>query len=788
MLRNVRSLFVLMCAALSVSTTTGLSPVGSPATDAVQPVRVTEFIVSNTNDSGPGSFRAAVHSANASPGFDVIGFSIGTGVQRIEIGTAGPITITDPVEIDGTSQPGAGPSPRIEFSKGYPGAGAGGGIQLDTDGCRIHGLRFVNFVSDAAHIYAIDVPGNNNRIYGNVFGSVSGEGEPNDTAVKITGINNIVGGDLAAEGNLIRKNYRGLELVAEGPNFITGNTITENDLIAENDLGEEELPIGISTADDAGASNQGLQIKNNVVSGGGRIGFGISLKGVDGAIVENNKIGVDSTGMVPMRQLLGIQISGGLNTRIRSNIISGNVGDNGTGGGGIISYSTGVVIENNLIGLAADGVTPVPNAGGILLGLNGGRVGGDTESPDPVGNHISGNLHVQIKLDIGPGGLGRIEGNMIGLNRAGGGNGNGKTGTGTGIGGTTSSGTVKIGGPSPTVRNVISGNSGDGIRLGVVDEPGSGVSNIEIANNYIGTGAAGEDSEVGNIGSGIFIGGLASTIDIRNNRIAYNGAQGVHIPNGLNANPPGVSIEITQNEIFENGRLAANRSPAGESGLNVDLGPLGETLNDLGDPDTGGNGQQNYPDLETASVAGSSISINGLFNSLASTRYRLEFFYTTACSGNVPTSTSRYLGSTFVTTGAAASSTPFSIQFPQPAGFPINAQIQAVAINDPGSGSQLEAKNTSEYSPCLSTRPGSSVSGRVTTPNGLSLRNAVVGMTDARGRRRTATTSSFGIYQFENVPVAMMYIIGVSSKRYRFAPQTLPVNGNMASVDFVGLE
>lgn len=91
----------------------------------------------------------------------------------------------------------------------------------------------------------------------------------------------------------------------------------------------------------------------------------------------------------------------------------------------------------------------------------------------------------------------------------------------------------------------------------------------------------------------------------------------------------------------------------------------------------------------------------------------------------------------------------------------------------------------------LQTEPAATsamISGRVTTPSGLGLRNAIVSITDPQGVRRTATTSSFGIYSFANVQTGFTYILSVSSKRYRFAAQTIPINGNLANVDFVGLE
>lgn len=81
-----------------------------------------------------------------------------------------------------------------------------------------------------------------------------------------------------------------------------------------------------------------------------------------------------------------------------------------------------------------------------------------------------------------------------------------------------------------------------------------------------------------------------------------------------------------------------------------------------------------------------------------------------------------------------------------------------------------------------------SISGRVTTPTGLGLRNAIVTLTDDQGVRQVATTSSFGLYSFDSIAPGATYVIGVSSKRYRFTPQTVNVTSAMANLDFLGQE
>jgi hypothetical protein len=75
----------------------------------------TTFAVTNTNDSGVGSFRQAILDANANPGADVITFSIGSGLQTINPASALP-DILDPVVIDASTQPGFAGSPLIEVS------------------------------------------------------------------------------------------------------------------------------------------------------------------------------------------------------------------------------------------------------------------------------------------------------------------------------------------------------------------------------------------------------------------------------------------------------------------------------------------------------------------------------------------------------------------------------------------------------------------------------------------------------------------------------------------------
>ena len=83
------------------------------------------------------------------------------------------------------------------------------------------------------------------------------------------------------------------------------------------------------------------------------------------------------------------------------------------------------------------------------------------------------------------------------------------------------------------------------------------------------------------------------------------------------------------------------------------------------------------------------------------------------------------------------------------------------------------------------TAAGVSVTGRVLTPDGRGLRNALVTLTDQQGVTRRAITGSFGYYRFDDVVAGQTYVIAVSSKRFQFSPRIVTVNDAVGDLDFV---
>jgi hypothetical protein len=119
------------------------------------PVAADTFTVINTNDSGDGSLRWAIAQAEAAPGWDRVVFDIpGAGVHTIQL--LGPLFITSPMSVDGTTQPGyasfpslAG-TPLIELDGSLAG-GSAGGIWINSSGgsSSLRGLAIGNFSAEA---------------------------------------------------------------------------------------------------------------------------------------------------------------------------------------------------------------------------------------------------------------------------------------------------------------------------------------------------------------------------------------------------------------------------------------------------------------------------------------------------------------------------------------------------------------------------------------------------------------------------------------------------------------
>src|SRR5436309_775386 len=158
------------------------------------------FTVTNTNDDGPGSLRQAILDANANPGLDTINFNIGSGVQTINVGSTigvGLPAITDPVVIDGTTQPGYAGSPLIELNGTSVGLNQPG-LYITAGSTTIKGLVINRFNS---HGILLESAGGN-IIAGNYIGTdVNGTADLGNFGHGVfiaSGANNTIGGTAAS--------------------------------------------------------------------------------------------------------------------------------------------------------------------------------------------------------------------------------------------------------------------------------------------------------------------------------------------------------------------------------------------------------------------------------------------------------------------------------------------------------------------------------------------------------------------------------------------------------------
>ena len=466
--------------------------------------RAGTFTVTNANDFGDGSLRAAVSNANTIAGVDLINFDI-PGAGPFTINLASNLqSILEPVIIDGTTQPGYAGRPLVELD-GASAAGNGTGIWLLTSNCVIKGLAINRFARDGIRI---EIFGGNtvqaNFIGTGPFGTNSlGNGNGGSSGfggVTILSEGNLIGGLNGGEGNLISGSNRWGIYLKDPPaanNQIKGNFVGV-DVSGTNRLGNGNDGIAVS-----GASANFIG-PSNVISGNAASGVYLN-PGANSNWVFGNLIGTDYKGAKSVSNVTdGVTIYGamgnligGTNTAQR-NLISGN------GGRGVIitaSGGTGNVIQGNYIGTDTNGAAKIGNAfsGVEILNTSGNTVGGIIPG---ARNVISGNGLSGVSINDSAATANVVAGNFIGTDAS------GSNVLGNARSGVFISGVIGnlIGGTNAGARNVISGNTENGV---LVTDYHAG-SNV-VQGNYIGTDLNGT-RRLGNGMSGVRLEAPANTV------------------------------------------------------------------------------------------------------------------------------------------------------------------------------------------------------------------------------------------------------------------------------------
>jgi hypothetical protein len=433
---------------------TGALGAGIFALGAATSAQAANIPVNDAGNSGPGTLRAAINTANNTPAVeDTIKFAIpGTGVHTITPLTPLP-TITAPVKINGYTQTDADPadvSPatlKIVIDAGN----VDDGLVIEADGVTVKGLDIQSALREGVHI-----EGSDNIIAGNYIGTgVNGDAaRPNDLeGVRVLrGDGNLIGGPDAADRNVISSSGFAEVLVDEG----TGNTVQNNHIGTDVD-GTTDLGNGRGVQLQLQAS--GNVVRDNLVSGEST---GVEVDGDDN-VVQGNKIGTDADGSAALPNVVGVEVFGdgneiGGTADGEGNLVSGNEHS------GVELRRSGVgdpaernKIEGNLIGTTAAGDAPLPNgeAGVTVSGSGSNTIGGTAAG---AGNVIAGNAGAGVELEDADGN--EVLGNWIGTDATGAldlGNG----GSGVEIDGDTN----RVGDTGSAAANTIAHNGADGVTV-----------------------------------------------------------------------------------------------------------------------------------------------------------------------------------------------------------------------------------------------------------------------------------------------------------------------------------
>lgn len=470
----------------------------------------------DTPDAAPGNnicadtmgrctLRAAIQEANAHAGADTINFSIASGVQTINVASNLPI-ITEPVTLDATTQPGYAGVPFIQ-------------------------------VAGVSSAFGFDVTGGGTTIRGFILNRWN-------TAIQLD-----VGG-----GNVVENCYIG--------------TDTNGSIAVAN---QDGIVIRSNNNRIGGTSAS----SRNTISGNSRVG--ISINGGDNNTVQGNFIGTNFAGTATISGLpasptnTGIEIIGGSFNIIggtasgAGNVVSGNRNANifvrrVVAGG---APTDGNIIQGNFIGATADGTSATTNntIGIYIDSATNTTIGGTSAAArNLISGHFGGlTTGGAVWIIGGANATGTIiQGNFIGTDISGN---SALINSGAGI--LTAGNNTRIGGTAGGAGNLISGNSGSGIRISS--------SNNTVQGNFIGTNAAGNAALRNNLHGVLIESGINNTVgggtaDARN-LISGNNQNGVLI-NSSATNTNNISGNLIGTDITGNFDLGNSLN-----GIRIDNSP-----------------------------------------------------------------------------------------------------------------------------------------------------------------------------------------------------------------------
>ncbi len=623
-------------------------------------VNTTDDVNDGTCNASHCSLREAIIEANSLPEPAKIRFNIGGGgTQVIHVESWLPFT-TEPVTIDGTTQPGFSGTPLIILDGSLASVPDVYGLMLDGGNTTVKGLAIINFTGNGIRIddnggnvivgcyIGVDSSGsaagpngtggirveggdantiggaaaadrniisgnlgngivllsNDNQVINNYIGTnVSGSAAlgNSENGILVAGNENIIGGTYAGYGNVISANLGDGVVINGVRNDTQGNRIGTN---AAGNAALGNIQNGVTINEDLNLVGGTTINARNIISGNGANGVRVQAGAV---LVQGNYIGTDVTGTVGLgNQASGvyafgmgsIQIGGGEPGSM--NVISAN----GLFGVYVEDGSNEVSVFGNRIGTDRAGTFALGNIkGGVRLAGTGHEVGAAFSG---ARNLISGNGGPGVAIVSGSTGI-VIRGNYIGTNYSG----TAAIGNGTGIEVGLAEGdtSVTIGGTTFGQGNLISGNDGDGRLL----DRGATVQGNQI-------GMSTTEAQLGNGGNGILIKGSGNNIDGTGlaNTISNNALNGVAV---ISESGGAIGNSILSNSIHSNG------------GLGIVISEDAVIPNDPQDLDSGDNNRQNYPVIVSAIIdpVANNTTYHGTLSSAPGTIYTVQIYSDAFC-------------------------------------------------------------------------------------------------------------------------------------------------------------
>ncbi|MGC4044819.1 MAG: right-handed parallel beta-helix repeat-containing protein [Armatimonas sp.] len=328
--------------------------------------RASIFTVTSSEDDGPGTLREALLLSNGTAGADVIRFQLPAGETTISLTSPLP-DLTDSVQLLGSTQPGYAGAPLVELEGTFLASTQSDGLRIVASGCTVQGFCINRFGQSGIRVLAASAT------IDNCFIGLDRSGEQGlacTTGIEATNASGLQVTDSVIVGNASAIRIQGAA---------TGLAVQRCN-IGTNALGTSVVGTGEGVVLE-GASGAPA-VRNTLL--GGCSGAALHVIDTQGALLEDNILGVSPFFEPLVNSAEGILVENAPNTVVRRNLLA-------------FSLNTGIVLD----GAATSGAQLDHNA--IYSSLFGIELGQGVTGTRSTDNAIEGCLADGIRLHASAG-------------------------------------------------------------------------------------------------------------------------------------------------------------------------------------------------------------------------------------------------------------------------------------------------------------------------------------------------------------------------------------------------